>query len=50
MATAPEVTRALAKSKYASKVCGYLGVDRSKCEKVFDKLYTNMKAAYEAVT
>jgi roadblock/LC7 domain-containing protein len=50
MATTPEVTRALAKSKYASKVCGYLGVDKSKCEKVFDKLFANMKAAYEAVT
>jgi len=47
---APEVTRALAKSKYASKVCGYLGVDRSKCEKVFDKLFANMKSAFEAIT
>ncbi len=45
-----EVTKAVAKAKYAAKVCGYLGVDKSKCEKVFDKLYTNMRAAFEAVT
>jgi hypothetical protein len=50
MATTPEAARAIAKSKYASKVCGYLGVDRSKCEKVFEKLFANMKAAYEAIT
>jgi hypothetical protein len=48
-AAGPEVTRALAKSKYASKVCGYLGVDKSKCEKIFEKLFANMKAAFEAV-
>jgi hypothetical protein len=50
MAMEPEAKRAIAKSKYASKVCGYLGVDKSKCEKVFDKLFANMKAAYEAIT
>jgi len=49
-APSPEVTRAIAKSKYASKVCGYLGVDKTKCEKMFDKLFANMKATYEAVT
>lgn len=38
---------ALAKSKYAAKVCGYLGVDTKKCEKVFEKLYTNMKMVKE---
>lgn len=42
-----EAKRALAKSKYASKVCTYLGVDKSKCEKVFDKLFENMKLAFE---
>ncbi|MEM2877590.1 MAG: hypothetical protein QXY41_05915 [Thermoproteota archaeon] len=40
---------ALAKAKYAAKVCGYLGVDKSKCERVFDKLYANMRAAFEAI-
>ena len=44
-----EVTKALAKAKYAAKVCGYLGVDRGKCEKVFEKLYSNMKATFEAI-
>ena len=39
----------IAKAKYAAKVCGYLGVDTDKCEKVFDKLYENMKKAFEAV-
>jgi hypothetical protein len=34
------MAKEVAKSKYASKVCGYLGVDKSKCERVFDKLYT----------
>lgn len=43
-----EAKRALARSKYASKVCGYLGIDKSKCEKVFDKLFENMRAAFEA--
>ena len=42
-------TKEIAKAKYAAKVCGHLGVDRSKCEKVFEKLYSNMKAAFEAV-
>ncbi len=36
----------VAKAKYAEKVCvKYLGIDRSKCEKVFEKLWANMKAA-----
>ena len=39
----------VAKAKYAAKVCGYLGLDTSKCEKVFDKLYDNMKKAFEAI-
>jgi hypothetical protein len=43
------MAKEVAKSKYASKVCGYLGVDKSKCERVFDKLYTNMKATFEAM-
>ena len=43
------MAKEFAKAKYASKVCGYLGVDRSKCERVFEKLYANMKAAFEAV-
>ncbi|MEM1820362.1 MAG: hypothetical protein QXU64_02090 [Thermofilaceae archaeon] len=44
-----EAKVAYAKDKYARKVCGYLGIDKSKCEKVFEKLYENMKAAFEAV-
>lgn len=41
---------ALAKAKYAAKVCGYLSIaEKSKCEKVFDKLYANMKAVFEAI-
>jgi hypothetical protein len=44
-----EATRALAKAKYASKVCGYLGVDKAACEKMFEKLFTNMKSVYEAL-
>jgi hypothetical protein len=43
------MTKEIAKAKYASKVCGYLGLDKSKCEKVFEKLYENMKAAFEAM-
>jgi hypothetical protein len=43
------MTKEIAKAKYAAKVCGYLGVDKSKCERVFEKLYANMKAAYEAM-
>jgi len=43
------MAKEIAKSKYATKVCGYLGVDRSKCERVFDKLYENMKRAFEAM-
>lgn len=42
-------TKELAKAKYAAKVCGYLGVERTKCERVFEKLYSNMKSAFEAV-
>jgi len=42
------MAKEVAKSKYAQKVCSYLGVDKSKCEKVFDKLYANMKATFEA--
>jgi hypothetical protein len=49
MAEARETAKSLAKSKYASKVCGYLGVETAKCEKVFEKLYSNMKAVFEAV-
>ncbi|MEM0067648.1 MAG: hypothetical protein QW632_04400 [Ignisphaera sp.] len=44
------MSKELAKAKYAAKVCNYLGItDRTKCEKVFEKLYANMKAAFEAV-
>jgi len=39
----------IAKRKYASKVCGYLGVPVEKCEKVFEKLYRRMKEFYEAI-
>ena len=39
----------VAKAKYAAKVCGYLGVSEEKCKKVFDKLYRNMKATFEAM-
>jgi len=45
-----EETKKLAKAKYAAKVCGYLGVDKSKCEKMFEKLFTNMKSVFEAVS
>jgi hypothetical protein len=45
-----EAKVAAAKAKYAKKVCeGYLGVSKTACERVFDKLYANMKAAYEAM-
>ncbi|MCR6691567.1 MAG: hypothetical protein MRT15_04185 [archaeon YNP-LCB-003-016] len=43
------MTKEIAKAKYAAKVCGYLGVPHEKCEKVFEKLFNNMKAAFEAV-
>ncbi len=49
MAEAVEAAKALAKSKYASKVCGYLGIEKAKCEVVFEKLYKNMKSVFEAV-
>jgi hypothetical protein len=39
----------IAKAKYAGKVCGYLNIDARKCEKLFDKLYNNMKAAIDAI-
>ncbi len=39
----------IAKDKYATKVCGYLGLDKKKCEALFDKLYENMKAVVEAL-
>lgn len=39
----------IAKAKYSAKVCGYLGVDKSKCERVFEKLFSNMKVAFEAM-
>jgi len=42
-------TKEIAKAKYASKVCGYLGVSEEKCRKLFDKLYDNMKKAIEAI-
>ena len=50
MAAKKELTKKeYAKNKYAKKVCeGYLGVDKAKCERVFDKLFENMKAAFEA--
>jgi hypothetical protein len=43
------MAKEVAKKKYAAKVCGYLGVDTTKCERVFDKLYENMKRAFEAM-
>jgi hypothetical protein len=45
-----ETAKELAKAKYAAKVCGYLGVDKKACEKLFEKLFTNMKSVYEALT
>ena len=43
-----EVIKELARAKYAARVCGYLELDDiEKCKKVFDKLYANMKAAFE---
>jgi len=40
----------IARKKYAKKVCkDYLGISESYCEKAFDKLYENMKAAFEAM-
>jgi len=41
-------TKEIAKAKYAEKVCGYLDVDKGKCERVFEKLYDNMKKAFQA--
>lgn len=40
-------TKEIARAKYAAKVCGYLGVDTRACERVFEKLYANMKATFE---
>ncbi|MEM1522288.1 MAG: hypothetical protein QXG48_02835 [Thermofilaceae archaeon] len=45
---AAEAKVSLARRKYAEKVCTYLGVDKSKCERMFEKLYANMRAAFEA--
>jgi hypothetical protein len=44
-----DMAKDIAKAKYSAKVCGYLGVDKSKCERVFEKLFSNMKAAFEAM-
>ena len=39
----------VAESKYAKKVCkDYLGISEEACKKAFEKLYANMKAAFEA--
>jgi len=46
-----EVARRMAMAKYTIKVDGYLRLDRLdmvKCEKVFEKLYANMKRASRA--
>jgi len=44
-----EVVKRLAKGKYSGKVCEtYLGIPKEHCERLFEKLYTNMKAAIEA--
>lgn len=43
-------TKDVAKAKYAQKVCvNYLGVRKEACERVFEKLFANMKAAFEAL-
>jgi hypothetical protein len=42
-------TKEIAASKYAAKVCGYLGVEETKCKRLFDKLYENMKKAISAI-
>lgn len=39
-----DMNKEIAKEKYATKLSAYLGVDKSKCEKVFEKLYANWKA------
>jgi len=39
----------MAKGKYAGKVCEtYLGIPKEHCERLFEKLFANMKAAIEA--
>jgi len=48
-----EVARRMAMAKYTIKVDGYLRLDRLdmvKCEKVFEKLYANMKRAFEGMS
>jgi len=49
-----EAAKRIAIAKYATKVGGYLGLDRVKYEKVFEKvfekLYANMKRAFESTS
>jgi len=50
MAEAMETTKRIAKAKYAAKVCvGYLGVSPEACNRLFEKLYKNMKTTYEQI-
>jgi len=43
-------TKDVAKKKYSKKVCElYLGIGTGGCDRAFEKLYTNMKAAFEAM-
>jgi hypothetical protein len=39
----------IAQAKYASKVCGYLNIDKKHCEKLFAKLLENMKSAIAGI-
>jgi len=44
-----EERKEIAKAKYATKVCSYLGLPPEKCYDEFEKLYRNMKLAYAAL-
>jgi len=47
MAERIEAIKEVAKAKYVTKVCGFLGIDMEKCGKVFERLYENMKKAFD---
>jgi len=42
-----EITKAIAKAKYVSKLSAYLEVDPAACEIVFEKLWRNRKLELE---
>jgi hypothetical protein len=44
-----ERRKAIAREKYAAKVCGYLGLGPRRCSLLFDKLYENMRKTVELV-